>query len=82
MGEGSLEEAILLALRRAPGSRFDELAGAVGLPRTNFGRRVRNRLREPVEALLAAELIEHDRGRYRLTASGRKRLSERFETKP
>ena len=42
MDQASLEDAILLALRRSPGSRSDELAEAVGLPRTNFGRQLKN----------------------------------------
>jgi hypothetical protein len=44
MDEPSLEEAVLLALRHSPGSRSDQLAEAVGLRRTNFGRRPKNRL--------------------------------------
>jgi DNA-binding IclR family transcriptional regulator len=77
MDEASLEEAILLALRRSPGSHSRELAEAVGLPRTNFGRQLKNRLRQPLKRLLAAGLIEDDRGRYQLTDEGRRRLAER-----
>jgi hypothetical protein len=76
--EVSLEDAILVGLRRSPGSRADELATAVGLPRTNFGRQMKNRLRHPLGRLLAAELIEEQGGRYRLTQNGRRRLSERL----
>jgi DNA-binding IclR family transcriptional regulator len=79
MDESSLDEAILLALRNAPGSRADELAEAAGLPRTNFGRLLKGRLRRPLARLLAAGLIDEERGRYQLTETGRKTLSERFD---
>jgi hypothetical protein len=49
----------------------------VGLPRTNFGRQLKNPLRQPLKRLLAAGVIEEDHGRYDLTAAGRKRLAER-----
>jgi hypothetical protein len=42
MDDASLEEAILLALRRSPGSRPDALAEAVGLPRTNLVRQLKH----------------------------------------
>lgn len=77
MESASLEEAILLALRNSPGSRSGELAEAVGLPRTNFGRRLKNHLRQPLEQLLAEGFIEHDRGRYRLTEDGRREVAQR-----
>lgn len=73
-----VEEAILLALRSSPGSRAGELAEAVGLPRTNFGRRMKKRLRQPLERLKAAGLIEEHRGRYEITDEGRRSLSEHF----
>jgi len=79
MDQPSLEEAILLALRHSPGNSSDELAEAAGLPRTNFGRRLKNRLRRPLERLLAAGLIEEEHGRYQLTEKGRKTLSTRFD---
>jgi predicted ArsR family transcriptional regulator len=79
MDESSLEEAILLALRQAPGSRSDQLAEAVGLPRTNFGRRLKNRLRRPLQRLLAGGLVGEERGRYQLTEKGRTTLAERFD---
>jgi DNA-binding IclR family transcriptional regulator len=82
MERASLEVAILLALRASPGRRSDELAEAVGLPRTNFGRQLKNHLRQPLARLLAAGLIEEDRGRYRLTGKGRKRLAERVAVTP
>ena len=77
MDDASLEEAMLLALRRSPGSRPDALAEAVGLPRTNFGRQLKHPLRQPLNRLLAAGVIEEDHGRYDLTAEGRRRLAER-----
>lgn len=75
--DASLEEAILLALRRSPDCRASDLAAAAGFPRTNFGRQLKNRVREPLDRLLAGGLIEEDHGRYRLTEDGRKRLSAR-----
>jgi DNA-binding MarR family transcriptional regulator len=82
MDDDSLEEAILLALRSSPGSRMRELAGAVGLPRTNFGRQLENRLQHPLKRLLAAGLIDEDHGRYDLTGEGRRRLAERASATP
>lgn len=76
MDQASLEDAILLVLRRSPGSRSDELAEAVGLPRTNFGRRLKNRLLQPLKRLLTEGLVEENRGRYELTHKGRRRLAD------
>jgi hypothetical protein len=81
MDDASLDEAILLALRRSPGSRSQALAGAVGLPRTNFGRRLEHPLQQPLKRLLAAGLIDEDHGRYDLTQDGRRRLAERPVTR-
>jgi DNA-binding IclR family transcriptional regulator len=78
MDDASLEEAILLALRRSPGSRSADLAEAVGLPRTNFGRQLKNPLRGPLRRLAASGLVAEDRGRYVLTEAGRRRLAERI----
>lgn len=77
MDDASLEDAILLALRNSPGSRAQALAEAVGLPRTNFGRQLENRLQQPLKRLLAAGQIDEDHGRYDLTREGRTRLAER-----
>lgn len=77
MEDASLEESILLALRRYPGCRAGDLAAAAGFPRTNFGRQLKNRVRQPLKRLLSAGLIEEKRGRYQLTEDGRKRLSGR-----
>jgi len=82
MDDDALEDAILLALRSSPGSRTRELAEAVGLPRTNFGRQLENRLQQPLKRLLAAELIDEDHGRYNLTQGGRRRLAERASATP
>lgn len=54
------------------------LAEALGLPRTNFGRRLENCLRQPIERLVATGLIEQERGLYQLTAEGRQRISARI----
>lgn len=82
MDNDALEEAILLALRSSPGSRMRELAEAVGLPRTNFGRQLENRLYQPLKRLLAAGLIDEDHGRYDLTGEGRRKLAERASATP
>jgi DNA-binding IclR family transcriptional regulator len=82
MNDDALEEAILLALRSSPGSRTRELAEAVGLPRTNVGRQLENRLQQPLKRLLAAGLIDEDHGRYDLTRAGLRRLAERASATP
>jgi DNA-binding IclR family transcriptional regulator len=71
-----LDVALLRALRHSPSSRLDELAGAVGLPRSNFGRPLASRVREPVERLVAEGLVEERGGRYRLSERGRRRLAD------
>jgi len=81
MDDASLDEAILLALRRSPGSRSQALAEAVGLPRTNFDRRLEHPLQQPLKRLLAAGLIDEDHGRYNLTQDGRRRLADRLLTR-
>jgi predicted transcriptional regulator len=81
MDDASLEEAILLALRRSPGSRTHALADVVGLPRTNFGRQLEGRLQQPLRKLLDAGLIDEDSGRYDLTQAGRRRLAELAATR-
>jgi hypothetical protein len=77
MDEEALEHELLRALRTAPGSNVDGLAAAVGLPRTNFGRRLTRGLHETLERLAADGLVDEDRGRYRLTDEGRRELAER-----
>jgi DNA-binding IclR family transcriptional regulator len=76
MGELSLDQELLRALRSAPDRSLGELADAVGLPRTNFGRPLSHRLREPVERLLAGGLVEDHHGRYRLSERGRRTLAD------
>ena len=81
MDESLLEQAIMLALRRSPGSRSRDLAEAIGLPRTNFGRQLKNRLRKPLGRLLAAGVVDEEHGRYQLTEKGRRALSEGISTR-
>jgi len=76
MEQMPLEKELLRELRRAPSRRLEELAEAVGLPRTNFGRRLSTRLRAPLARLLDDGLIVEHRGRYRLTERGRRALAE------
>lgn len=68
---------LLRALRSAPDSSLGELADSVGLPRSNFGRPLSRRLREPVNQLVAEGLVEDRGGRYRLSERGRRALAER-----
>jgi DNA-binding transcriptional ArsR family regulator len=77
MDEETLEHQLLCALRKAPGRCVNALADAVGLPRTNFGRRMNLGLDEMVERLTADGLVDEERGRYRLTDEGRRELAER-----
>ena len=77
MTETSLDEELLRALRRSPDRSLGELADVIGLPRTNFGRPLGHRLREPVERLLADGLVEAHGGRYRLSERGRRALADR-----
>ena len=77
MNEARLDEAILLAIRRAPDSSADALAERLGLPRTNFGRHMKKRSTRPLQRLLAAGLIEESHHHRRLTQEGRKSLAER-----
>jgi predicted transcriptional regulator len=77
MPSGPLDQELLLAVRRSPNRTMRELASAVGLPRTNFGRQLSHPLRGPVGRLLADGLIEERHGRYRLSERGRRVLAER-----
>jgi hypothetical protein len=72
-----LELELLRALRGSPESSLGDLAGAVGLPRTNFGRPLSGRLQEPLGQLVAEGLVEQHHGRYRLSPDGRRTLAER-----
>jgi DNA-binding Lrp family transcriptional regulator len=73
----ALDEDLLRAVRSAPDSTLAELADAVGLPRTNFGRSVNSRLRAPLRRLLDDGLIEERGSRYRISADGRRLLAAR-----
>jgi hypothetical protein len=77
MDEETLEHELLRALRKAPGRSINALADAVGVPRTNFGRRMNRGMHETLERLAADGLVGEERGRYRLTDMGRRELSER-----
>ena len=71
-----LEQKLLSALRSAPECTLDELAEAVGFPRTNYGRSLGNRIRMPVHRLVTQGLIEEHRGRYLLSQRGRRALAD------
>ncbi len=77
MTDESLADDLLRALRRSPNSGLADLAVEVGLPRTNFGRPLSERLRPPLERLVADGLIDERHGRYRLSDRGRRALAER-----
>jgi DNA-binding IclR family transcriptional regulator len=70
------ELAVLRALRSSPDSDLVDLAAAVGLPRTTFGRPLSRRLRQPVDQLVADGLVEQHGDRYRLSQRGRRALAE------
>ncbi|HET8528012.1 MAG TPA: hypothetical protein VFL60_03805 [Gaiellaceae bacterium] len=72
----TLDQELLRVIRRAPDRSLGELADAAGLPRTNFGRPLGNRMRTRVERLLADGLVEEHGGRYRLSDRGRRVLAE------
>lgn len=76
MDQDPTDQELLRALRSSPDCTLDELATAVGFPTTNFGRPFGHRVREPVEHLLAAGLVEEHGGRYRLSQRGRRTLAE------
>jgi DNA-binding Lrp family transcriptional regulator len=76
-----LDDDLLRALRNAPDRSVDQLAEAVGLPRTNFGRAPSSRVRERVRALVDEGLVEEHGKRYRISEHGRRVLAERaFES--
>jgi DNA-binding IclR family transcriptional regulator len=72
----SEELSVLRAIRSAPDSSLGELADVVGLPRTNFGRRLSRRLRGPVSHLVDGGLVAEHGDRYRLTERGRRTLAD------
>jgi len=77
LAHASLDEELLRALRNGPDRGLGELAEAVGLPRTNFGRTLASRVREPVRRLVDDGLVEEHGGVYRLSERGRRTLAER-----
>jgi DNA-binding IclR family transcriptional regulator len=76
MDELSLDRELLRALRSRPGKGLSELADAVGVPRTNFGRRLDHRVLVPIERLIDDGLVEERAGRYRLSERGRRTLAD------
>jgi len=74
-----LDEDLLRALRNAPDRNVDQLAEAVGLPKTNFGRAPSSRVRERVHALVDEGLVEEHGKRYRISEAGRRLLAVRAE---
>lgn len=72
----SLDEELLRVLRRAPDRTLSGLADDLG-PRTNFGRVLTHRIRDPVARLVATGLVEERGGHYRLSDAGRRVLGER-----
>jgi len=71
------DEDLLRALRNTPDRSVDQLAEAVGLPRTNFGRAPASRVRERVRALVEEWLVEEHGKRFRISEHGRRLLAER-----
>lgn len=72
-----LDADLLRALRNMPDRSVNQLADAVGLPRTNFGRAPSRRVLERVRALVNAGLVEEHGKRYRISEHGRRLLAER-----
>jgi DNA-binding IclR family transcriptional regulator len=67
----------LRALRAAPEKSIAGLAAALGVPRSNFGRRLDHHLLEQVARLVEKGLVEQDGKRYRVSQQGRNLLTER-----
>lgn len=72
-----LDDDLLRALRNTPDRNVDQLAEAVGLPRTNFGRAPSSRVRDRVRHLVEEGLVEEHGRRYRISEHGRRLLAER-----
>ena len=72
-----LDDDLLRALRNVPDRNVDQLAEAVGLPRTNFGRAPSSRIRERVRHLVDEGLVEEHGKRFRISEHGRRLLAER-----
>ncbi|HEY2371698.1 MAG TPA: hypothetical protein VGH82_04045 [Gaiellaceae bacterium] len=77
MDEPTLDDDLLRALRNTPDRNLDQLAEAVGLPRTNFGRAPRSRIRDRVRSLVEEGLVEEHGKRYRISEHGRRLLADR-----
>jgi DNA-binding transcriptional ArsR family regulator len=77
MASVSLQDELLRALRALPDQTLGDLADAVGLPRTNFGRPLTRRVQGTVERLVAEGLVEEHEGVHRLSERGRRTLAER-----
>jgi DNA-binding IclR family transcriptional regulator len=69
--------ALLRALRARGETSLAELADSLGLPRSNFGRHLSQRLVAPVNRLIEAGFVKRDGARYRLSQRGRRLLAER-----
>ena len=65
-----LEEELLRILRRRRTAGLEELAEAVGLPRTNFGRQLTHRIEEPLAVLVDEGRVERCGRQYRLVRRG------------
>ena len=68
---------MLRALRAAPAKGIAGLAASLGVPRSNFGRRLDHELLEQVSRLVESGLVEQDGKRYRVSRDGRHLLAER-----
>ncbi|MGH2933658.1 MAG: hypothetical protein ACRDL2_03970 [Gaiellaceae bacterium] len=77
MAPVALHDEVLRALRALPNQTLGELADAVRLPRTNFGRPLTRRVERPVQQLVREGLVEEHEGRYRLSERGRRTLADR-----
>jgi DNA-binding IclR family transcriptional regulator len=70
------ELELLRAIRASPEAALADVAAALGLPRSNFGRRLNRRLVGPMNHLIETGLVECHGSRYRLSERGRRLLAE------
>jgi DNA-binding IclR family transcriptional regulator len=68
---------MLRALRATPETGLAGLADALGVPRSNFGRRLDHQLLQHVTRLVEEGLVEQHGKRYRVSERGRDLLAER-----
>jgi hypothetical protein len=68
---------MLRALRAAPERDLAGLAAVLGVPRSNFGRRLDHHVLEQVNRLVDEGLVEPHGKRYRVSERGRNLLAER-----